>query len=129
MNSIRKWTRGSTEFVCLYSSSQVYGNSKEVDQELHRVLLLIFLIEYNRTIKERDQEVHRGLCLYPSSKVYGISEERDQELHRGFCLYCTSRVCEISKEINQELQRGLLLILLVKNVWNQGINNELKNCS
>jgi hypothetical protein len=113
MNSGRKWTRSSTESVCLYSFSQVYGNSKEMDQELHRVLLLIFVIQTNNgIIKERDQKLHRSLCLYSSLR---ISRGRDQELHRGPCLYYSLRVCGISKGTEQELHRGLLLILLKKN--------------
>jgi hypothetical protein len=44
MKSARKQTRSSTEDFCVYSSSEVFEINKEIDQELHRGLLLIFHI-------------------------------------------------------------------------------------
>ena len=41
MESVTKETRSSTEDFCSYSSSEVYGISKEINKELHRGLLLI----------------------------------------------------------------------------------------
>jgi hypothetical protein len=44
MKSVRKYTRNSTEGGCLHSSLEVHEISREIDKELHRGLLLIFLI-------------------------------------------------------------------------------------
>jgi hypothetical protein len=44
MKSARKYTRSSTEDFCIYSLLEVYEISKEINQELHRGLLLIFPI-------------------------------------------------------------------------------------
>jgi hypothetical protein len=43
MTSVRKYTSSSTEDFCLYSILEMYEISKEVEQELHRGLLLVFL--------------------------------------------------------------------------------------
>ena len=45
MQLIWKLIRSSTECVCLYSFLQVYGNIEEMEQELHKGLLLILLIK------------------------------------------------------------------------------------
>jgi hypothetical protein len=44
MEAVRKWRRSSTEDLCLYSLLRVYRINIEMDQELHKGLLLIFLI-------------------------------------------------------------------------------------
>jgi hypothetical protein len=60
MKSVRKETRSSTEDFCLYSVLEVCETSKEIDQELHRGLLLLEVYEFS---KERHQRLHRGLLL------------------------------------------------------------------
>ena len=45
MKSVGKWNRSSTEEFSLYSLSEVCEISEEIDQELHRGILLIFFIE------------------------------------------------------------------------------------
>ena len=63
MGSVRKWTSSCPEDFCLYSVLKVSGISKDMDQELPRGLLLIFLITSVWNNQEMDQELRRGFLL------------------------------------------------------------------
>ena len=65
-------TRISTEDLSLYSSFKTIESSKEMYYDLHRGLVLIFLI-----------------------RVYGISEDMKQHLHRGSLLTFLTRSVSI----------------------------------
>ena len=54
----------------------------------------------------------------PKLNFPGVSETG----HQDFCLYSLLKVYEIGKEISQMLRRGLLLIFLIKSIWNQQWN-------
>jgi len=87
---------------------KVHAISKEIDQELHRWLLLTFLIEQcKKSVRNWTRSSAEDICSYSSLKVYGITKEMDQELHRGFLIILLIR------------SKRLLLIFLMKSVWKQ----------
>ena len=103
MKSVRKYTRSSTEDFCLYSLLKMFGISKEIDQELHRGLLLIFFIKMYEISEEIDQELHRGfLLIFLIGRVRNSSGNRPGAPQRtsaeDFCLYSLSDAYEISEE-------------------------------
>ena len=68
MGSVGKWTRRSTEDLCLYSLLKVYGISWEMDQQLHRGLLLILLTRSAWNQKGNGPELHRRFIVVLSIK-------------------------------------------------------------
>ena len=92
MESVMTQTRSSTEDFCSYSSLEVYAISKEIDQELQKGLLLIFL---NKHVWNQQGHIP------------------------GAPQMTSAHIPYFSKEIDQELYRGLLLTFLIKSVRHQ----------
>ena len=63
MESAGKWIRSSKEDFCIYSLLYVYDLMEEVDEELHRGLLLIFLIASVWNHEGNGSRAPQGLLL------------------------------------------------------------------
>jgi hypothetical protein len=83
----------------------VYGNSKEMDQELHQGLLFI--------LRKCTRSSTEDLCLYSQSKVYGTVSKWKRSSSEDLCLSSILKVYGISKEMEQKL----MLIYSIKSVW------------
>ena len=91
-----------------------------MDQKLHRSRLLISFLQVYGNSKELAQEIQRGIFLnLPTKKIIESEMNWSRSSTEGFCLYFLSELYGISKEMDQELHIGLLLILLIKHVMNQ----------
>ena len=102
-----RWTRSSTEDCCLYSLYKMCEIIKEIDQELHRGLLLIFFIE--SLLNQKGNKPGAP----PRASAYKKSIRKQTRSSTGdFCLHSLLKVYEISEQINQELHGGLLLAFL-----------------
>ena len=109
MESVRKGTSSYTEDFCIYSCLKVYETSKEVNQDLHRELLHILLMEsvWNHGVSHWVTAVlhlsnHHpellGICLRPQGSgpnwgEHGLSHHSssltywEQNLSKTYVLY------------------------------------------
>jgi hypothetical protein len=81
--SERKSTRSSTEGLCLYPLLEVEEISKGIDQELHRGLLLIFLI----SIRTKPGAPQRTSAYIPDQKCEKSLGKSTRSSTEDFCLY------------------------------------------
>ena len=72
-------------YVCTYVYIYIHIRLGRVLRTLG-ILTSWGLVKMGRGEKEIDQELHRGLLLIFPIKMYEISEEINQELHRGLLL-------------------------------------------
>ena len=96
METVRKWTRRSTQDSCLYSFLKTWKNNEGMDQDLN-----YFLVEVCKTIEEMEHDVHRCHLLIFLIKVWN-QWGNGQEFHRGLLL--------------------LFFTKTVHSVWNQQVN-------
>ena len=129
--SVGKWNRISTQDFCMYSSLNVYRISKEMDQELHRRLLLIFFLKSKWNQQGNGPGAPQRTSAYIIQSVWNqwgngpgapqmtsayiphqtwmeSVRKRTSSSPEDFCLYSLSKVCGTIKEMDQELQRGLI---------------------
>ena len=120
MESVGQWTRSSTEVFCSYSILEVSEVSKKMYQELHRGLLLIFIIgSVWKQLWNGPGAPQRASAYIPYWKCVESIKKYTRSSTADFCLHSWLKVCEISREMDQELHRGLLFIFTAESVPNQ----------
>jgi hypothetical protein len=113
MESVRKWIRSSTEYLCLYS--------------LCKVKCIVSVRKWTRSCTEDFcsyylLEVYaEDLCVYSLLKVHQVSDEMDQELRRGF-MFIFLKVYESVWKWTRSSTEDLCYIFIIKSVWNQSGN-------